>query len=343
MAANMDIEDSYNFRRISSKLTTSGLVRPDVLESLAAQGYDVVVNLLPDSHEKAVRDERAIVESQGLEYVHIPVDFKQPTRLEFEQFCETLDRLPAKKVHVHCAANYRVTAFYSLYEVRRGRWSVERAKEFMTGVWQPAEYPVWAEFISDLLAEGTVEQTVGGLKQAQQVMTRFPIESDLAAGTIKRLSDLINVVYDDAESGMFKRQGTRTNPADIERLLRARALILAELDGVIVGSVSVQLMNDGVGEFGMLAADLDHRGKGIGSVLVNRAEAWAREMGCHTMRLELLTPRNWTHPSKEFLKKWYSRIGYAPYMTEPLERTYPDLLSELATECDFTVWHKSLA
>ena len=54
---------------------------------------------------------------------------------------ETLDRLPAKKVHVHCAANYRVTAFYSLYEVRRGRWSVERAREFMAGVWQPVEYP----------------------------------------------------------------------------------------------------------------------------------------------------------------------------------------------------------
>jgi hypothetical protein len=60
------------------------------------------------------------------------------------------------------------------------------------------------------------------------------------------------------------------------------------------------------------------------------------------MRLELLTPRNWTHPSKEFLKKWYSRIGYAPYATESLETTHPHLVQELATECEFTVWHKSL-
>jgi GNAT superfamily N-acetyltransferase len=163
------------------------------------------------------------------------------------------------------------------------------------------------------------------MKQAQKVTTRFPIESDLRADSIKRLSDLINEVYDDAESGMWKRKGTRTNPAEVERLLRAQALILAEIDGVFVGSVNVNLMSDGVGEFGMLVVDLNHRGKGIGSVLVDRAENWARDMACHTMRLELLTPRNWTHPSKEFLKMWYSRIGYKPQATESFEILHPEL------------------
>ena len=181
------------------------------------------------------------------------------------------------------------------------------------------------------------------MKQAHRVTTRFPIESDLQPGSIKRLSDLINDVYDDAESGMWKVKGTRTSPAEVERLLRAGALILAELDGVLVGSVTIKLIDEGVGEFGMLVADLGHRGKGIGSALVDRAENWARDMACHTMRLELLTPRNWSHPSKEFLKTWYSRIGYTPHATEPLRGLHPDLVPELATECDFSVWHKSLA
>lgn len=182
-----------------------------------------------------------------------------------------------------------------------------------------------------------------GMKQAQKVTTRFPIESDLGADNIKRLSDLINEVYDEAESGMWKRKGTRTNPAEVERLLRAQALILAEIDGVLVGSVNVNLMSGGVGEFGMLVADRKYRGKGIGSALVKHAEKWAREHACHTMRLEILTPRHWTHPSKNFLRQWYSRIGYAPQTTEPFESMYPELVPELATECDFTVWHKSLA
>jgi GNAT superfamily N-acetyltransferase len=112
------------------------------------------------------------------------------------------------------------------------------------------------------------------MKQANKVTTRFPLESDLGAENIKRLADLINEVYDEAESGMWKRTGTRTNPAEVERLLRAQALILAEIDGVLVGSANVNLMSDGVGEFGMLVADRNYRGEGIGSALVQHAERW---------------------------------------------------------------------
>jgi len=174
------------------------------------------------------------------------------------------------------------------------------------------------------------------------VTTRFPVDSDLEAGAVERLSELINEVYDDAESGMWKRKVTRTDTGAVERVLRESALILAEIDGELVGSVQVSLMGDGIGEFGMLVADPGCRGAGIGTALVRHAEAWARQQGCHTMRLELLTPRHWRNPSKEFLKQWYTRIEYSPRATEPLETMYPNLVPELATECDFTVWHKPL-
>lgn len=151
----MDIEASYNFRRINDKLTTSGIVRTAGLEALASQGYEVVVNLLPETSEYAVPNERDIVESQAIEYVYIPVDFKQPNRSDFAKFSETLDRVQGKKVHVHCAANYRVSAFYSLYEVSRRQWSAEQAHEFMHGIWQPAEHPGWPEFMAGVLGEGS--------------------------------------------------------------------------------------------------------------------------------------------------------------------------------------------
>jgi GNAT superfamily N-acetyltransferase len=175
-----------------------------------------------------------------------------------------------------------------------------------------------------------------------KVTTRFPVESDFTGDRVRRVSDLINEAYDEAEAGMWKRKGTRTDPASVERLLRDRALILAEMDGALVGSVNVSLMGEGVGEFGMLVADSALRGAGIGTALVGHAETWAREAGCRTMRLELLTPRHWTNPSKEFLKAWYTRIGYSPQATESLESMHPNLVPKLATECDFTVWHKSL-
>ena len=149
----MDIEASRNFRRITGTLTTSGVVRPEALKALALQGYEVVVNLLPETSEYAVPHEREIVESQGIEYIHIPVDFKHPVPSDFDRFSEALDRVIDNKVHVHCAANYRVSAFYALYEVGRGHWSTDRAIKFMCDIWQPAEHPGWSEFVTDVLAK----------------------------------------------------------------------------------------------------------------------------------------------------------------------------------------------
>src|SRR6188472_1237302 len=47
--STMSIEDSYNFRRIHERLTTSGLVSAEQLNDLQNEGYDAVINLLPES------------------------------------------------------------------------------------------------------------------------------------------------------------------------------------------------------------------------------------------------------------------------------------------------------
>ncbi len=148
-----DIKDSYNFRMISGSLTTSGVVGADRLEALASQSYEVVVNLLPDSSEHAVSNEQDIVESQRIEYIYIPVDFKAPGRADFTRFSEALDRLSDSKIHIHCAANYRVSAFYSIYAASRGHWSTDQATDFIHSVWRPADYPGWSEFIDEILGE----------------------------------------------------------------------------------------------------------------------------------------------------------------------------------------------
>jgi uncharacterized protein (TIGR01244 family) len=143
------VEESYNFRRIDDRLTTSGLVSAEQLATLGRDGYAAVINLLPDNNERAVHDEADIVAEQGLDYVSIPVDFAAPTHADLERFCEAMDGLEGRKVHVHCAANYRVSAFYSLYALRQGRCTVEQADALVRDVWDPAEHPAWAAFIAD--------------------------------------------------------------------------------------------------------------------------------------------------------------------------------------------------
>jgi hypothetical protein len=56
----------------------------------------------------------------------------------------------------------------------------------------------------------------------------------------------------------------------------------------------------------------------------------------------LLVPTSWTHPSKEFLRGWYERIGYRVVRTGHLAELYPDLAPLLATECDLLVFHEPL-
>jgi hypothetical protein len=60
------------------------------------------------------------------------------------------------------------------------------------------------------------------------------------------------------------------------------------------------------------------------------------------MQLELLVPRTWSHPVKEFLRRWYTRIGYRQVRTARLEEAYPALQPRLATPCDFLIYHKAL-
>ncbi|MEZ5756711.1 MAG: GNAT family N-acetyltransferase [Emcibacteraceae bacterium] len=175
------------------------------------------------------------------------------------------------------------------------------------------------------------------------ISTRLVNDKDLGPTTIKRITDLINQVYADAESDLWKAgMANRTNNEEVENFIREKMLIIAEKDGYIVGVCKISIESDEIGEFGMLAADPAMRGIGIGRKLVNAAESWARHTGFKTMRLELLTPRHWKNDSKEFLKVWYDRLGYKPSYTLPFEELFAHRINDFATDCDFTVWLKKL-
>src|SRR4051812_3417836 len=151
----MSIEASYNFRRVSDTVTTSGLITPEVLVGLGDAGYELLVNLLPDSSEHAVDGEAAIVERQGVAYVYIPIDFASPRHDQLEQFAEVMDAHPEAVIHMHCAANYRVSAFYGLYAVRKGWWSDDEADRHIHSIWTPDEPPPWRDFIASERARAT--------------------------------------------------------------------------------------------------------------------------------------------------------------------------------------------
>ncbi|GAA4556061.1 GNAT family N-acetyltransferase [Planotetraspora kaengkrachanensis] len=158
----------------------------------------------------------------------------------------------------------------------------------------------------------------------------------------ERITTLVNDVYAVAERGLWADGAVRTTADEVGELIGAGQIAVARLDGQIVGCVRVRSLDDGVGEFGMLAAHPAHRGTGVGRELVRFAERTSRARGIATMQLELLVPREWAHPSKEFLAAWYSRSGYRRVDVGSIEETYPALAPSLATPCDYLVYHKDL-
>lgn len=162
-------------------------------------------------------------------------------------------------------------------------------------------------------------------------------------GLVDRLTALINGVYASAEDGLWRDGVTRTTTSEVVQLIAARQIAVATTpDGKIVGSVRVQVVADDVGEFGMLVAAPERRGTGIGRALIDFAERHSRERGMRAIQLELLVPRAWRHPSKEFLTSLYRRSGYRMIRNSTIDDAYPQLAPLLATPCDFEIYEKPL-
>jgi hypothetical protein len=63
-----------------------------------------------------------------------------------------MDAHKSHKLHVHCQANYRATAFIMLYRVLREGRKPEDVIPIMDKIWNPEDFPVWQKFIEENLS-----------------------------------------------------------------------------------------------------------------------------------------------------------------------------------------------
>jgi len=141
----MALDGILNFRRLSPTLTTSG--QPDEAQFAAIRdaGIGTVINLALNDSPGALPDEAGTLSALGLRHIHIPVQFDAPAETDFERFRATMDIIGDAPVHIHCAANYRVSAFLYRYRVACLGWSEAAAKDDLLAIWTPNE--VWQQFI----------------------------------------------------------------------------------------------------------------------------------------------------------------------------------------------------
>ncbi|GAX41258.1 hypothetical protein NIES4075_22270 [Tolypothrix sp. NIES-4075] len=144
------IEDIYNFLKISDTIATSGQPTQEQFQVIKGAGYEVIVNLALPESPNALKDEKQIVESKDMQYVHIPVVWKKPTLENVTEFFSVMEGNADKQVFVHCAANMRVSAFMYLYRRLHEGISDEDAKKDLQKIWIPNE--IWQNFIEQVIS-----------------------------------------------------------------------------------------------------------------------------------------------------------------------------------------------
>jgi len=147
----MSADEIYNTRVVNDHVITSGQPTEDQLRGAAADGIDTVVNLAPHDSENSLPDEAGLVRALGMTYHYLPVVWTNPTEADFAAFEQVMTELPPEsRTLVHCAANFRVSAFYGLFAMKHLGWSVEQAEAFRAPIWSGSDYPVWEAFIAQM-------------------------------------------------------------------------------------------------------------------------------------------------------------------------------------------------
>ncbi len=141
------LADIYNYLAIDEMLATSGQPTEKQLSLIKDAGYVRVINLAPASAENALGNEADLLESLGLDYVHIPVNFKKPSERKFKLFVDAMQQTNKEKTWVHCAANMRVSAFVYRYRKEVLLESTVGARKDLERIWEP--FGVWKTFIEN--------------------------------------------------------------------------------------------------------------------------------------------------------------------------------------------------
>jgi protein tyrosine/serine phosphatase len=126
-----------NFARVNDTYFRGAQPQGRDYEDLAALGVKTVINLT--SGEDVAFDERDVVESHGMRYVHIPMSTRRaPTDQELATFLRVVNEAGSQPVYVHCVGGkHRTGVMTAVYRMTRDGLSGEQAfkemKQFKYG------------------------------------------------------------------------------------------------------------------------------------------------------------------------------------------------------------------
>ena len=134
-----------------------------------------------------------------------------------------------------------------------------------------------------------------------ELKTRIATDGDAAA-----IAALVNAAF---KVERFFIDGDRISPEKVREMMRRGKFMLAEDGDAMIACVYVELRGQR-GYFGLLAVDSARQRTGVGRMMVEEAESYARAAGCEFMDLLIVNLRAELPP-------FYRRLGYVETGTEP--------------------------
>lgn len=160
IATAAELADASNYRQYSESFASAGQPSAAQLKDAAELGFERVIYLAFADDHTAIDNEDSVVKDLGMEYIHIPVDFGNPTVNDFRIFERVMERENAPKTLLHCQVNFRASTFGFLYRTIILQVPMLDAKEDLDSVWVPNE--TWFRFIRSVFDDYGMSHTCDG-------------------------------------------------------------------------------------------------------------------------------------------------------------------------------------
>ena len=145
------MKNVLNYIKINELISTSGQPKIEEFDLIKDEGFEVVINLALCNASNAIENEDKVVTNLGMSYFHIPVDFENPKASDLKLFINVMQSLGANKVWVHCAKNYRVSAFMYVYHKYVLKTPFENIDLSIFNIWNPDK--TWQELMKITLED----------------------------------------------------------------------------------------------------------------------------------------------------------------------------------------------
>lgn len=146
------------------------------------------------------------------------------------------------------------------------------------------------------------------------------------SGDVGALATLINAAFRVEQPFI---EGDRINVDGVRTYMQKGKFLLAEDAVGLAGCVYVEIRGDR-GYLGLLGVDPPRQGTGLGRKLMDAAENYLRDSGCHAVDLRIVSARTPLPP-------FYRHLGYLETGTAPFAPDVP-----LKTPCHYILMSKSL-